>query len=279
MPQDAVSEIVPGLWMSGGRAPIEADRFDRVLTLCQERDERVVVPSGSEALVWRIPDAQIRDAESVRSWARSIAAWVAGGEQVLVRCAAGLNRSGLVVARTLVEQGYEPVDAVRLVREKRRPDALNNPWFVEWLRHESADGRAIPARQAPPIPLPGDAAAVQPFTRRFGLDHQEVASTALAAVVFSVLLLLGEPYLARGVVGDLIGFGLLSVPLVVAGRRLRHEAMVCLMVIALVHAAGADWPLRWGAPTHGTAFLLGLAGYLVLRWKRLPSRPSGRALG
>lgn len=276
VPRDAVSNIVPGLWMSGSRAALESGRFDRVLTLCRERDERVAVPAGSEALAWRIPDAQIEDPEQIRSWARRIAGWIADGETVLVRCAAGLNRSGLVVARTLVEQGYQPAEAVGLVRERRRTDALNNPWFLEWLRHESAKAGPRAFAPAPPIPLPSQTLGVQPFTRTFGLDRAELVSTAVAVVVSTTLfLVVGEPYLARGVVGDLLGFVVLSVPLVAAGRRLRHEAMICLAGIGLVHATGADWPLRWDSATHWTAFTLGLAGYLALRWARVPSKLPG----
>lgn len=266
MPLDTVSQIAPGLWMSGSRAAIAPDRFDRVLTLCRERDERILVPEGSEALAWRIPDAEIEDAEQVRAWSRRIAGWIEDGETVLVRCAAGLNRSGLVVARTLIEQGHAPVEAVRLVRERRRPDALNNPWFVEWLRHESADGGTEP----PAIPLPRRDVGVQPFTRRLGLGNAELVTTAVAVVVSTALyLVVGAPYLARGVVGDLLAFVVLSVPLIGTRRRLRHEALICLAGIGLVHVTGADWPLRWDSAVHWTAFALGLAGYLLLRQTRL----------
>ena len=49
-----------------------------------------------------------------------------------MRCHSGYNRSGLVVARALVELGHG-TDEVRLVRERRSPWALNNPVFVDCL--------------------------------------------------------------------------------------------------------------------------------------------------
>lgn len=269
---DTPNRIVPGLWMSGSRAPIAAGDFDRVLTLCAAVNEKVAVPEGTDALVWRIPDAELDDPGRVQDWARRITTWIDDGDEVLVRCAAGLNRSGLVIARTLIEQGLTPTDAVLLVREQRRADALNNPWFVEWLRHEgSADG------EAPRIPLPREVVGPAPFVRRFGLDTPEVVSTAIAAVVSgSLFARYGDPYLARGVVGDLLGFAVLSVPLLWQRIRFRHEAMVCLVGIGVVHATGADWPLQVSTAAWWAASAAGLGGYLTLRWLRLPSTRAGR---
>ena len=49
----------------------------------------------------------------------------------------GLNRSGLVVARTLLELGYEAEAAIALVREARGPWALSNGYFERWLLEEA----------------------------------------------------------------------------------------------------------------------------------------------
>lgn len=50
-----------------------------------------------------------------------------------MRCHSGYNRSGRVVAQALVELGHGTEEAVRLVRERRSPWALNNPVFVDYL--------------------------------------------------------------------------------------------------------------------------------------------------
>ncbi|MEY9878039.1 protein tyrosine/serine phosphatase [Streptacidiphilus sp. MAP12-33] len=52
---------------------------------------------------------------------------------VLVRCHSGYNRSGLVVAQTLLLAGLTPAAAVALIRRRRSPWALNNPTFVDYL--------------------------------------------------------------------------------------------------------------------------------------------------
>ncbi|MFD8636744.1 hypothetical protein [Streptomyces sp. NPDC059533] len=65
--------------------------------------------------------------------ARTVARALRDGRTVLVRCRSGYNRSGLVVAQTLVERGEEPATAVGIVRRGRSPWALNNRMFVDYL--------------------------------------------------------------------------------------------------------------------------------------------------
>jgi len=60
---------------------------------------------------------------------------------VLVHCTEGLNRSGVVVARTLMVMGRTADEAIRLVRQQRGLTvdgfpALGNEAFVEWLLSE-----------------------------------------------------------------------------------------------------------------------------------------------
>ncbi len=55
------------------------------------------------------------------------------GDRVLVRCQAGLNRSGLVTALILIKDGHSPVEAINLIRNNRGDHALFNESFVNWL--------------------------------------------------------------------------------------------------------------------------------------------------
>jgi protein-tyrosine phosphatase len=52
---------------------------------------------------------------------------------VAVNCAAGLNRSGLLVGRALIEFGHPPLEAIDLVRSARGPWALSNVGFTRFL--------------------------------------------------------------------------------------------------------------------------------------------------
>ncbi len=112
-------------------------------------------------------------------------------------------------------------------------------------------------------PVPG---AARVTTRRFALSAAERVTTAGAAVVSTgAYLTAGYPYLARGVVGDLLGFAVLGVGGVVLRARLRHEAVICLLLIGLVLAIDPQWPLGLPEPAWWTLFLTGLTAYVVIR--------------
>jgi hypothetical protein len=107
----------------------------------------------------------------------------------------------------------------------------------------------------------------------WALDQAELATTAVAVVASTGLYLAqGFPYLARGVVGDCVGFIVLAVPLLARGARCRHEALVCLAGIGLVHVLGWDWPLALPEATWWGVITVALGGYLALRrWALRPS--------
>ena len=103
-------------------------------------------------------------------------------------------------------------------------------------------------------------------TRRFGLSRLEWATTAVAAALSTTAYLVaGSPYLARGVVGDLLGFLLLGGLALALGRRVQHEALVCLLLIGAVLAAAPQWPLAVPDVAWWALFLVGLGGYLAVR--------------
>lgn len=72
-----------------------------------------------------------REVRLVRLTARDVLYRLERGKKVLVTCAMGLNRSGLISATALVEGGLAtPSEAIGLVRSARGPMALSNPAFV-----------------------------------------------------------------------------------------------------------------------------------------------------
>ncbi|GLW66115.1 protein phosphatase [Actinomadura rubrobrunea] len=136
------NEIVPGLWMGGhryrvgggGLAPaVVGDQFDIVISL--HREDGYGPAPWVEHHLFELPDGPLRpeQLEAVCLLADRAAWAVRSGRRVLVRCRAGYNRSGLVVAQTLVTLGFTADDAVFLIRRHRSPWALNNRLFVEYL--------------------------------------------------------------------------------------------------------------------------------------------------
>lgn len=138
------SQILPGLYM-GGTADHEwvtecnrpssivtKQHFDSVVTLfgwAQAASDLVV------ELRYSVLDASMTDIDLPRLLDASRFAyqrWQAG-DRVLIRCQAGLNRSGLVTALTLMLHGFAAADAIAHIREHRSADALFNDNFVTWL--------------------------------------------------------------------------------------------------------------------------------------------------
>lgn len=108
------------------------------------------------------------------------------------------------------------------------------------------------------------------------LDGAEMLTTTTAAVVSTALYArLGEPYLARGVLGDLAGFAVLAGVLTSRHRRARHEALVCLGLIGTVLVVHPDWPLRYRPSVWWAAVIAGLGAYLALRTWVLQGRSRG----
>jgi protein-tyrosine phosphatase len=58
--------------------------------------------------------------------------WLSG-DRLLVRCQAGLNRSGLVTALIMMSTGLDAETAIEQIRKNRGEDALFNNHYVEWL--------------------------------------------------------------------------------------------------------------------------------------------------
>ena len=107
-------------------------------------------------------------------------------------------------------------------------------------------------------------------TRQPRLDRAETATTAFAILISSGLYLrYRDPYLARGVVRDVVGLAIGSVPLAARCRRMRHEALVCLAGIGSVHAVGPRWPLDVDDVVWWSTITVALAGYLGLRRRHL----------
>jgi protein-tyrosine phosphatase len=97
-----------------------------------------------------VPDASITDIDLSRlrqAVEFGYDRWKAG-DRVLVRCQAGLNRSGLVLALILIKDGSTPQEAINCIRDSRGPDALFNENFHAWLLKEGESFFSPSSQQA-----------------------------------------------------------------------------------------------------------------------------------
>ena len=141
-PTELWSEILPGLWQ-GGTDDDDVD-VQKTVPAIQPKDFDTVVTAYAWAnpVDWFVKEirfgfydgtmtdfdpAELEDIVSMAyaDWKR--------GKKVGVRCQAGMNRSGLIVALVLMKDGFTAEQAIGLIREKRSKHALFNKKFVEYL--------------------------------------------------------------------------------------------------------------------------------------------------
>lgn len=73
------------------------------------------------------------DVETVEELSQRVSDALDEGGNVLVHCQAGINRSNLIAAATLVRRGRTPVEAITLLRDRRSELVLANSTFVRYL--------------------------------------------------------------------------------------------------------------------------------------------------
>jgi hypothetical protein len=141
-PNSPWDEIVTRLWMGGHhyrsqagtrQSAVAGTEFDLVISLYR-RDGHGPA-AGVEHHYAETPDGPLHPdhIDWICRMADIATEALSEGRRVLVRCHSGYNRSGLVVAQTLINMGYSTDDAIFLIRYRRSRWALNNALFVDYL--------------------------------------------------------------------------------------------------------------------------------------------------
>jgi len=152
-PAEPYSEVFPGLFQaSAAHPPDEMLTMFDVLIDVGGRDRWKGDPDPRYSF-HPLDDAPfIADAETIHEVGERIASLIRDGKHVAVNCLSGVNRSGLLIGRALVELGYTPDEAIEAVRDARGPMALNNPRFVRFLRVDCTP-RALARRRQLSLPF------------------------------------------------------------------------------------------------------------------------------
>jgi hypothetical protein len=149
-----MTEIVSHLWMGGYPHP-DGNYAGAGITAVVNVDHKELGSSQGRRPWWppiwpglyvHYPlsdgdgDSQF-DTRRVWNTVRSISQFVAklvlhDDHTVLVHCTQGWNRSGIIVARALIDMGKSPEEAIALVQRRRNPECLSNPHFTRWLMLE-----------------------------------------------------------------------------------------------------------------------------------------------
>lgn len=142
MPAVDASRIVEGLYQ-GSMPPVglwvRQAGFDTLVLSAKEYQPSTSSFPGVCVVHVPLDDAKPSAAEkrSIELAGRLVASEVARGRRVLVTCAAGKNRSGIITAVAMrhLYPGATRTEIVDRIRARRRIGALSNPWFVASFRH------------------------------------------------------------------------------------------------------------------------------------------------
>jgi hypothetical protein len=152
-PLEPYSEVIPGLTQANAaHSPNEMLSMFDVLIDVGGRDRWKGDPDPRYRFHELEDVPYIVDAELIHTVGERIASLVREGKHVAVNCLGGVNRSGLLIGRALVELGYTPDDAIEAIRNARGPMALSNPRFVRFLQVECSP-RALARRRQLSLPF------------------------------------------------------------------------------------------------------------------------------
>lgn len=127
-----VSHIEGNLWMGGCIGGVRLDdSFKHVVSLYPW--EQYKLGRNTDLVEFRLYDgAEIPPERTLEGVVRYTNHCLEDGK-TLVHCQAGLNRSGLISALSLIERGWTPPDAIALLRQNRHKLVLCNKAFEEYL--------------------------------------------------------------------------------------------------------------------------------------------------
>ena len=120
-----------------GASQVQAHEFDTVVTAYSQANPCGL---GVKELRFTFFDGNMNDFDPEKDlfWLvrEAHSDWKAGNK-VLIRCQAGMNRSGLIMALVLIREGHSPQEAIDLIRSKRCGSAITNARFESWLLYEA----------------------------------------------------------------------------------------------------------------------------------------------
>lgn len=133
-----ITEIAPRLWQGSAPPPggeVKRAGFDLLVLAAYEYQPQASVFGGIHVIHAPMDDSKLTGKKwlQVVSAARTVYKRVAAGGTVLVTCAAGRNRSGIITAVALhLLTGKSGIHVVRRIQALRK-DALTNGSFVQRL--------------------------------------------------------------------------------------------------------------------------------------------------
>jgi Dual specificity phosphatase, catalytic domain len=126
-----ITHVKGNLYHGGYVDGLDLDEmFDSVVSLYQWEK----YPTKGITYTYTMYDGTDVDVKTIEAAVEQVEACLAESHRTLVHCQAGLNRSGVVVARVLMRQGMSADEAINYLRDVRSDAVLCNKNFEKWLR-------------------------------------------------------------------------------------------------------------------------------------------------
>jgi len=147
-PKELWSEVLPGLWQGGTDDDDVFDQLAKPMITKKDFDLVITAYASANPVDWFVKelrfgfydsDMQDFDPNELKPIVRMAHEDWKRGQRVLIRCQAGMNRSGLIMALVLIREGYTADEAINLIRTKRSKHALFNGRFENWLKEASVE--------------------------------------------------------------------------------------------------------------------------------------------
>ena len=128
-----ISQIDGNLWQGGCQQGLQLPTFFKHIISLYPWEAYQIKSEMNSATYVKMYDSVEQGYEQVEALARWVNICKADGP-TLVHCQAGLNRSSLIAARSLMLEGMSADEAIQTLRTRRSDACLCNPAFEEYLR-------------------------------------------------------------------------------------------------------------------------------------------------
>jgi protein-tyrosine phosphatase len=121
-------------------------RIQAVVDLREEDcdDEALLRAAGIELLHLPTPDLEAASHDDLERGVAFVRERIRRGDKVLIHCQHGIGRSALLALCVLVDHGWEPLDALTHVKDRRAVVSPSHSQFQGWVRWLNARGIEAP---------------------------------------------------------------------------------------------------------------------------------------
>ena len=137
----------------GGCFPIEQaetlaheEGIGAIIDLRQEDrdDEEGLRAAGIDFLHLPTPDLEPASVDKLERGVRFAREHMSRGNKVLIHCQHGIGRSALLSLCVLVDQGWEPLDALAHAKDRREAVSPSEAQYKGWVEWLASRGKAAP---------------------------------------------------------------------------------------------------------------------------------------